>query len=264
MLVLDKGTFLGELSGFYPAGDFAASITAYYRDKPISIMHAHEESHISFILKGGHTEQRVKSTHELFPGDILFYHSEEAHLYRPMIFPAVSVNLEMANGFFKRFDISEQQMYLAVRSNPNARFLMMKVLKEVRLNDSLREMGLAALVLELTAGSIYGYSKRPPIWALRLRDLLNDEWDSNFSLEQLSAYVGVHPITISKHFRSIFSCTLSEYVRKIRIEKALLMLHRSTLTLTQIAFQCGFADQSHFIRIFKQLTGFLPKEYRRI
>lgn len=48
MLVLDKGNFLGELSGFYPAGDFAAGITAYYRDKPISVMHSHEESHISF------------------------------------------------------------------------------------------------------------------------------------------------------------------------------------------------------------------------
>jgi len=264
MLILDKGKFLGDLSGFYPAGDFSASITAYYRSKPINVMHSHEESHISFILKGGHTEKRAGAMRELFPGDILFYHSEEAHLYKPMRFPATSVNLEMADSFFRRFGISEQQMYLAVQTNPAARFLMMKVLKEIRLHDSLSEMGLEALVLELTGGSFYGGRKSPPAWALRLRELLHDEWDSRFSLEQLSACTGVHPVTISKHFRSIFSCTLSEYIRKIRIEKAVLLLHRSALPLTRIAFQCGFADQSHFIRVFKQLTGFLPGQYRRI
>ena len=103
-----------------------------------------------------------------------------------------------------------------------------------------------------------------PQWARLLRSILNDRWNENILLHELASLVQVHPVTISKFFPKYFRCTLGEYVRKLRIEKATTLILKSQLSLTDIAHQCGFFDQSHFIRVFKQTTGFLPNTYKKI
>jgi AraC family transcriptional regulator len=42
------------------------------------------------------------------------------------------------------------------------------------------------------------------------------------------------------------------------------LLQKTDLTLTEIAFDCGFSDQSHFIRVFKEVTGYSPGKIRRL
>jgi AraC family transcriptional regulator len=82
-------------------------------------------------------------------------------------------------------------------------------------------------------------------------------------LQEIALIIGVHPVTISKFFRKYFSCTLGEYQRKIKIEKSIQLIKESKLSLTEIAFLCGFTDQSHFTRNFKNMTGFLPKKFQQ-
>ncbi|HWK05009.1 MAG TPA: AraC family transcriptional regulator [Puia sp.] len=93
---------------------------------------------------------------------------------------------------------------------------------------------------------------------------MNDRWNELLSLQDLSVVVGVHPVTISKHFSRYFNCTLGQYMRKLRINKAISLVKSSGTSLTDISYECGFADQSHFIRTFKHMTGFLPMQYQRL
>jgi AraC family transcriptional regulator len=103
-----------------------------------------------------------------------------------------------------------------------------------------------------------------PRWIEIVTELVHDKWNESLTLKDLSEAAGVHPITISKHFPKYFSCTFGEYMRRLKIEKSLYFLKVSSLSLTEIAADCGFSDQSHFIRTFKQLTGFLPNNYKKI
>ena len=57
---------------------------------------------------------------------------------------------------------------------------------------------------------------------------------------------------------------LAEYMRKLKTEKALSMIRFPENSLTSIAYACGFFDQSHFTRIFKQLNGILPSKYKNL
>jgi len=98
----------------------------------------------------------------------------------------------------------------------------------------------------------------------KIKEFLHDNWATNFSLKELSATVHIHPVTISKNFTRYFGCTLGEFIRKYRIEKALYMIRTTNSNLTEIALSCGFTDQSHFIRTFKKYTGTLPLHYRKI
>ena len=101
-------------------------------------------------------------------------------------------------------------------------------------------------------------------WTSKIREILYDKWSEYPSLTELAMETRTHPVTISKHFRQYFSCTLGEYTRKLKVEKAMTLMKSTKSSLTGIAYTCGFADQSHFSLVFKQQTGFLPKEYQRL
>jgi AraC-like DNA-binding protein len=69
---------------------------------------------------------------------------------------------------------------------------------------------------------------------------------------------------VSREFSKYFNnLSYGEYIRKLRIEKAVELLGQPGHTLAEIAYLTGFSDQSHFTRIFKKHTGQSPAEYRK-
>jgi AraC family transcriptional regulator len=65
-------------------------------------------------------------------------------------------------------------------------------------------------------------------------------------------------------FRQFERCTVGDYIRKVRIEHARQRMLESNEPLVEIALATGFADQTHFTRSFRRLTGMTPSEFRRI
>jgi len=102
-----------------------------------------------------------------------------------------------------------------------------------------------------------------PCWQLRIRWMLRDEEHSRLSLTKLSGCVGRHPVQISRQFHHYFGCTVSEYVRRVRIGRAQSLLCCREMEMAEIALACGFADQSHFTTAFREVTGVTPGRYRR-
>lgn len=66
-----------------------------------------------------------------------------------------------------------------------------------------------------------------------------------------------------REFRKLFDMTLSEYLRRFRIGKAVEMLVYGNDTLMSIALETGFSDHSHLTREFRRVFDFSPREYRR-
>jgi len=69
---------------------------------------------------------------------------------------------------------------------------------------------------------------------------------------------------LAKVFRAHEGVTPSEFVRVQRVEWARRQLLRSVDSLAAIALEAGFADQSHFTRCFRRVTGISPGRYRKI
>jgi len=105
---------------------------------------------------------------------------------------------------------------------------------------------------------------KKPFWTEKLREILRDGYGESLSLEKLSKELNIHPVHLSRDFPKHFHCTFGEYVRKLRVEKSLARMTDKNLSLTEIAFECGFADQSHFLRCFKEINGVTPSEYRKL
>jgi AraC-like DNA-binding protein len=108
--------------------------------------------------------------------------------------------------------------------------------------------------------------KKIPSWAKELKEIIQDQIDTDLtlSLKKISKTLNVHPAYLSREFSKYFDdLSFGEYIRKLRIEKAIQLLDSQKYSLTEIAYLTGFSDQSHFTRIFKKHTGKNPSAYRK-
>jgi AraC-like DNA-binding protein len=110
-------------------------------------------------------------------------------------------------------------------------------------------------------------SRKVPAWAKELKELIQDQIDTSFAfdLKEMSSTLKVHPSYLSREFSKYFdNLSFGEYIRKLRIDKAVELIEASEHSLTEIAYLTGFSDQSHFTRIFKKHTGKNPSAFKKM
>ena len=106
--------------------------------------------------------------------------------------------------------------------------------------------------------------KTMPAWAQELKDLIQDHIDTNITLKELSKDLAINPSYLSREFSKHFdNLSFGDYIRKLRIERAIELMNNPSYSLTDIGYLTGFSDQSHFTRIFKRHSGISPSEYRK-
>ena len=147
--------------------------------------------------------------------------------------------------------------------------LAQRITRELQMPDAVSALTINGLLFEVLA--VAARRKRPfstaasppPIWLKIVHNYLHDCFDQSFQLADLAAEVGVHPVHLARVFRTYYGMTLGEYVRRLRVEWAAQQLATSASSLATLAQAAGFADQSHFTRVFKQIMGVTPSHYRR-
>jgi hypothetical protein len=111
-----------------------------------------------------------------------------------------------------------------------------------------------------------GNIKKAPEWTRELKEMIQDQLDTNMtlSLQQASSELEINPAYLSREFSKYFeNLSFGDYIRKLRIEKAMHLMDTTAYSLTEIAYLTGFSDQSHFNRIFKKQTGQNPSVYKK-
>ncbi|MBQ8929674.1 MAG: helix-turn-helix domain-containing protein [Oscillospiraceae bacterium] len=86
--------------------------------------------------------------------------------------------------------------------------------------------------------------------------------NEKLSLDALAREVYLSKSYLSSMFKEETGISLTEYITKVRIEKSKRLLTENSISISAIAMQCGFKDQSYFTKVFKKETGTSPKKYR--
>jgi AraC-like DNA-binding protein len=97
----------------------------------------------------------------------------------------------------------------------------------------------------------------------RAKQIIDHRLAGDVSLELLASECGLSTSHFIRAFRNSVGLSPHQWLMRRRIDKALSLMHDHSLSLSQIALACGFADQSHFTRAFTAALGESPGAYRR-
>jgi AraC family transcriptional regulator len=103
------------------------------------------------------------------------------------------------------------------------------------------------------------------VWqARRALELIEASLADNLALADLARECGLSVAQFARAFKRSTGLPPHRYLTERRIERARLLLLRSDLPLADVAVRCGFADQSHFTKLFRRSIGVSPGSFRRV
>jgi AraC-like DNA-binding protein len=100
--------------------------------------------------------------------------------------------------------------------------------------------------------------KPAPRWLRTVEDFLHARFQESIGLRHVAGEAQVHPVYLARVFRRRHGCSVSEYLRALRLAEAGRLVLQGA-SLAQAAHAAGFADQPHFSRCFAAAFGFTPK-----
>lgn len=89
-----------------------------------------------------------------------------------------------------------------------------------------------------------------------------ENYNKKLKLIDISEHLNLTPQYLCKFFKDITGTSIVEYINHYRVEKASTLLKISSLSITDIALECGFENLSYFNRVFKRQLGCTPRTYR--
>jgi len=228
--------------------------------------HSHPWLHLTMVRQGHYCRKLGGRTDNYQAGSLTFLQTNDSHTdsYAP---ESKCLHVVIPSGVEQRLtrDFGIQGTEGQIPPSLSARFSI-ALQSEFGRADSESPLIVEALLLDLVSrhlNIIRDRSFARPRWLGSLLDYLDDTFEQEWSLQNMAAEMGVHPVYLCRTFSEHFDYTLGEYIRKQRVLRAWQLLAIGDSTLAEIAFQSGFADQSHFTRAFKNHFGITPGEWRR-
>ena len=104
-------------------------------------------------------------------------------------------------------------------------------------------------------------NSEPPV-IQRAKEYIEEHQTEDLSLGQVAKAVNTSTFHFCKMFRKATGLTFTDYVSRVRIEKAKNLLLNPNLRVSEIAYEVGFQSLTHFNRVFKKISGESPSQYR--
>ncbi|WP_411031243.1 helix-turn-helix transcriptional regulator [Spongiimicrobium sp. 3-5] len=227
--------------------------------------HYHENAYFSYTLEGHCIEKNKKESYEVKPGTLLFHNWQDVHTNGNHSSNSKTLYLEFEKDWYPAFDCDIAALEGSFNiENPFLKALFNQIYLEARIQDETFQLAVESLVLNVFALLKKDWpikNRDNPKWVGTVKEMIHSEFNQKLSLQDLSLAANIHPAHLSRDFSRYFGATLGNYIRRVKVEHAAVLLSGPD-SFTEIAYHCGFADQSHFIRCFKASYNMTPKMFR--
>jgi len=135
------------------------------------------------------------------------------------------------------------------------------------LDAEIAARTLVLRLVQITQGGTPEWQADSSVFDSRSMGQITDYVDAHLQhyvpLSELALLCKTSPSHFAKKFRQSAGLSLQRFVNRRRLRASMALLETGSTPLSQIALDLGFSSQSHFTRLFSDLTGFTPASFRR-
>lgn len=253
-----------------PVDEFPIRLLEFEKDSFVFPLHWHEHTEIHFIFNGTAEIRCGDKIMKLKANDCVIVNGNELH--EGLGGSCDRGCIILPPSFFENNRVTFNIMIC----DKIITELVTKIFSEFREQDSVTSLSLKGYTYLLVSYLLRHYSTKvftEPSYRQHFEKLnkvnnvikyINENYVDNITTSELADIVHISEGHFCHIFKEITGKTAKEYLNSIRIKKAAALLSETSMTVTEVAYCCGFSDSNYFARIFKKYTGHTPSAVRHL
>lgn len=243
-------------------------------------LHWHKELELVYMEKG-HLDININGRDlSVNDGEMYFVNSEDTHISSAPDpnagnnYVVVLLSVDFMKSYYKKL----ASVMFNVNDNLQAKQQIITCLKNLKhiyeVKDEFYQLDANCEILKiykilLSQCVVYKKNNIPTRveenfnYAKKAIEYIGINYKDEITLNDISAYVGLTPTYFSKYFKNITECNFTQFLNSIRLEHTLNEMFYENSTVTDAAFNNGFANVKSFINLCKKVYGCTPTEYKR-
>lgn len=251
--------------------------------------HFHMEYEISYINKGYGTLYAGNSINSFEDDYLVLFGSNYPHMFKShsdfydqspnLRTHAIIIHfqedfLKEPRKFYPEFNAINQLLinskYGAVfelKGNEELRKKVRQIVDSTGLKRIVDLIDILSLMSQSTNVSFLGKQKEKDILTtkderlVKVLSKINTGYHKEIRLDDIAKIAGMNTTAFSRYFKQKTSKTLTRYINELRVNYACELLLEKKLSISQIAYECGFNNISSFNRQFRSITSYNPSDY---
>lgn len=263
MTVWKPGAFAGQTVSREIAG---ALLSEVKHSNAVSVApHAHEAPYFSLLLEGSYWESAADFAVRYEPYTVVFHDALTEHRDAIDAAGCRMFFVELLAPWTDVIAATPRPAHLFELNGGAPVWLILRLHREFLFGDAASSLTVESVVFELCEylSESTGETGHEPEWIPRAEELLRSRLSARVDLRALAAQIGINPSHLCRTFRRFRRRTIGDYVLGLRMQFVCRKLAETRESLSDIAEQAGFNDQSYMTRMFKRVTGTAPGAYRR-
>lgn len=248
-------------------------------------MHEHSDFELDMILRGSATVRCNRSEVHVKPGSLLLFNSYEPHeiasdTTEPLQILSIQISSQFCKEYFPRLhnveftpvDIACELPEQELREISARLFATAICFFREQPGFQLDSVGNVCLMMSqilrlvphvLIDDQEYAARKRRTARIRRITSYIDQHYKEKIMLPDLAEQEGISTTYLSHFFHETFHMTFQDYLSRLRLEKALILMKDPSMYLVDICMECGFSDNKYLNRMFLKKFGCTASEYRK-
>lgn len=259
------GEFYGTIVRRHVSNGATLSIVRHANSRELPV-HSHEQPYFCLLVEGKYAETYDGSTITYDPFSIALHPAAYSHADSISSLGATFFTIELGDEWHERLrDIVDLHNVRVRLAGADVGRSALRLLREFLETEDPNELLVESLLYDML-GAFAQPEREPgrPAWFDTAKAFLEERLVENHSMRDIAAVANVHPVSLARAFRALEHQTVGEYVNRGRVARACKELGTANARIADIATGLGYVDQSHFTRVFKNVTGMTPGVFRSV
>jgi AraC family transcriptional regulator len=261
--VSKPGTFAGQTISREIAGTLLSEVR---HTRSLSVApHSHEAPYFSLLLEGSYAESATDFAVRYEPYTVVFHDALTEHSDAIAEGGCRMFFVELLSPWVEAVSLIRRPAHLFEMDGSAPTWLVLRLHREFLSGDAASPLTVESVLFELCEylSDSTVETTREPAWIARVEELLRSRLSERVDLRSIALELSVDPSHLCRTFRRFRRRTIGDHVMGLRVQLVCRKLLETRESLSDVAEQAGFTDQSHMTRIFKRITGITPGSYRR-